>query len=152
MVEESHKTVPDLWKAFDGIKRARSYDAGSTLFEEEEPVAGVYMIRKGRVRVGVSTKDGAYRVLGTAGPGTILGLSEAIAGGPHKLSAHALAQTEVSFVDRDELMEFLAGQQGLCMEIVRVLSEDLHGLYHQFRNLTTDSMRARRRAPDGKFH
>ena len=82
----------------------------------------------------------------------MLGLSEAILGGPHKLSARAVARTELLFVERADLMSYLAKHPGLCMDIVRMLSEDLHGLYHKFRTLSVDPARMRRRGTDGRFN
>jgi len=149
LAEEPQGTIPDLWRAFDDIKSLRAYAAGAGLFEEDSPAVGIFLIESGRVGIRVSTEDGTWRRLATAGRGTMLGLSEAISGASYKVSAHAVGRADVFFVPREALMEFLTAHPRICMEIVRVLSEDLHSLYHQFRNL--DTGRARRRAANGRF-
>ena len=87
-----------------------------------------------------------------ADPGTLLGLSEAVGGELHKVSVLSVGQTETSYVRRTDLLEFLVKQPRLCMEIVRLLSEDLHCLYQEFRHLqATPGVRVRRRTADGRF-
>lgn len=139
----------DLWRAFDQIKSSRTYAAGSALFEEETPAVGVFLIESGQVGIRVLSGDGRRRRLATAGPGTMLGLSEAISGECYKVSAHTVVPTDVFFVKREDLLEFLAAHPAVCMEVVRLLSEDLHSLYHHVRKL--DSGRTRRRTGDGRF-
>jgi len=81
-----------------------------------------------------------------------LGLSEAVGGELHKVSVLSVGLTETSYVSRTDLLEFLVKQPILCMEIVRLLSEDLHCLYQEFRDLqATAGVRVRRRTADGRF-
>lgn len=149
MAEEPRASLPDLWKAFDEIKSRRTYAAGSLLFEEDSPAIGIFLIESGQVSIRVLTARGRRRRLAIGGPGTMLGLSEVISGGHYKVSAQTVVPTEVFLVSRDDLMEFLAAHPPVCMQIVRVLSEDLHSLYHQFRNLGPGP--TRRRTSEGKF-
>ena len=149
MLEEPQGTVPDLWRAFDEIKSSKSYAAGSVLFEEELPAVGVFLIERGQVTIQVLMGSGRRRRLALAGPGTMLGLSEVISGESYKVSAHSVGPTRVFFIEREDLLQFLAAHPAVCMAVVRVLSEDLHSLYHHFRNL--DSGRTRRRSDDGRF-
>jgi CRP-like cAMP-binding protein len=150
MGEKRSRPVPNFWNAFAPIKSAQTYPPGSLLFEESQPAAGIYMIEKGQVEVAIAASRETRRVLASVGPGTMLGLSEAISGGPHKLSARTLVQTELFFVPRERLMNFLAERPKVCMEIVRTLSDDLHSLYHQFR-MSSAGNHVRRRAEDGRF-
>jgi len=144
--------VQDLWSALGEIRLSRSFTAKSTLFAEGDSPSYVYLIESGQVQIGISTDRGATQLLTTAGPGTLLGLSEAMGGEPHKISAVSVGQTEASYVSREDLLEFLVKQPRLCMEIVRLISEDLHSLYHQFRDLSaTPGTRTRRRTTDGRF-
>jgi CRP-like cAMP-binding protein len=145
--------VEDLWSGLAELQCKRSFTPGSPLFAEGDSPGCVYLIESGQVRLGISTDRGSTRLLATAGPGTLLGLGEAMGGEPHKVSATSIGKTETSYVRREELLEFLTNQPQLCMEIVRLLSEDLHSLYHQFRCLSSKpNVHARRRTADGRFH
>lgn len=144
--------VQDLWDGLGEIRSTRSFNAGSCLFAEGDPSSCVYLIESGQVRIEITDDRGRTRILSMAGPGTLLGLSEAVGGELHKVSVLSVGQTETSYVRRTDLLEFLVKQPRLCMEIVRLLSEDLHCLYQEFRHLqATPGVRVRRRTADGRF-
>jgi hypothetical protein len=76
-------------------------------------------------------------------------LSEAISGGPHKLAAVAVDCAQVAFVSREDLLPFLQQNQLFCMQLVQLLSEDLHSLYHRFRNTATTEVTKAKSGPHG---
>lgn len=140
-------TTPDLWSALEAVKSVRYYEAGDVLFEQGQPAQGIFMIQKGQVRVWMP--DGARQnvLASSAGPGTMLGLSETLSEGPHKFSAVALVQTEVGFVPAQALMKFLREHHEVCLQVVRMLSEDLHRLYHRFQRVKMLNPRGRNWQP-----
>jgi CRP-like cAMP-binding protein len=144
MSEDFSSFAPDLWNALETIVQVRTYDARGVLFEQGRPADGVYMIQKGKVRVWMPERTPRMAVIDQAGAGTLLGLSETIAQGAHKVSATALVPTKVGFVDGEALLKFLRDHHAICLQVVRVLSEDLHVLYHQFQGLKAAHPRARR--------
>jgi CRP-like cAMP-binding protein len=89
-------------------------------------------------------QSGSDRLFEVVGPGCVLGLSEVLSGEPHKLTAQAVEETEVSFVDRDKFMALLRSRPELCMNIVRQLSEDLHGLYYRYLTSKESSPKSRK--------
>ncbi len=144
-----NKLPLDLWSALHGIRSVRTYSKGRSLFQCGRPAQGVYLIEKGEVRLLFPSSSGAGRVFETAGPGVMLGLSETMCGEAHKLTAEAAGQTRVSFVGREELLRFLRQDQRCCMQIVRLLSEDLHLLYHKFQAESGSVSRPRKSPPRG---
>lgn len=136
---------PDLWHALEVLKSRRAFPRGARLFEPGQRADGIYVVEKGEVRLLVAGRGRSERVLNVAGSGAVLGLSESLTDEPYKLAAEADDSVEVAFVARDALLEFLRNHQEFCMEVVRALSEDLHGLYQRFR-LLSDSSKGRRPA------
>lgn len=126
----------------------RTYAKGKLLFRWGQPALGVYLIEKGGVDLLLPTAGGAERFFEKAGPGVILGLSEAISGDSSKLTARAADQTQVAFVGREALLKFLGEHQTICMQIVRLLSEDLHLLYHRYRYQSAEANRRRAKSSD----
>ena len=143
MSEDSSSPAPDLWGSLETIVRMRTYQAGAALFEQGQPARGIYMIYRGQVRVWMEEDTSNAIHIDPAGAGTMLGLSETIAQGTHKVSATASVPTEVGFVASEPLMQYLRDHHDICLQVVRVLSEDLHVLYHTFQGLKT-SQRGRR--------
>ena len=76
----------------------------------------------------------------------MLGLSESVSGHDYKVTAEAADQTRVSYIERQKLMAFLRDHCDICMEIVRLLSEDLHALYHRFRTLNEATAGGRKKS------
>jgi len=150
-MENLSSFVPNLWTSIAGLAYARQYAPGATLFEHGEPAAGIFMIRKGEVRVWIPEAPAQANLVTPVGAGTMLGLSKTLSESRHKISAVTLSPTEVDFVPRETLLEFLRDHHEVCLQVVRVLSEDLHGLYHRFQTLNSPNPRARRAQPGGRL-
>jgi CRP-like cAMP-binding protein len=135
-----------LWEALLARGMSTSYKPGALLFQDGSPAEGVYLLEKGEVRLTLHSEVKAQTPFGTAGPGSVLGLSEAMSGDVHKLRAVILQPSQVSLVPRPDLLEFLSEHHEFCMHIVRMLSEDLHGLYHRFQNISPTRSAAKKRA------
>ncbi len=146
------KLSPDLYLALHGIKSVKVFSKGTTLFRRGMPATGMYVVDSGRVRILLPTLQGRPQLLETAGPGTILGLSETMSGDTYRVTAQAFDHVTVSFVPRDGFLEFLRVNCEYCMQIVRLLSEDLHGLYHKFRSISARPGRPRRYRPDEQLN
>ena len=143
---------PDLYQALHGLKAVKVFSKGATLFRRGTPVTGVYFIESGRVRIVLPAGRGRPQLLNVNGPGTLLGLSEIMSGEDHRVTAVADDHVIASFVPRHGFLQFLRGNNEFCMQVVRLLSEDLHGLYHHFRSINARPGHPRRRRPDELLH
>ena len=142
------KLSSDLLEAFHKIKTVRLFSRGEALFQQGSTATGVYMVDSGEVRVLLPTGPGQRQLLQVAGPGTPLGLSECMIGGNYRTTAEAGDYTTVSFVRRDEFLGFLREHCDFSVEVARLLSEDLHGIYHKFRSISAHPGRPRHRPLD----
>ena len=68
-----------------------------------------------------------------------------MSGETYRITAQAGSQTTAAFVPRESFIEFLLEHGDFCMEVVRLLSEDLHALYHKFRSISAHPGRPRHR-------
>ncbi|HZQ68250.1 MAG TPA: Crp/Fnr family transcriptional regulator [Terriglobales bacterium] len=134
---------PDLWEELRALKITRKYPAGAAPFQFGQPVAGIYLVESGQVGLSLPRPSG-QTLFEVAGPGCVLGLSEALSGEPYKLNAEAMVECELAFVDRDQLLHYLREHPEFCMNIVRQLSEDLHGLYYRYVCSTERASKSRR--------
>ena len=141
------RLTPDLCQALHGIKSVRVYPKGTILFRN-----GVYIVESGQVRLLLPTTPGQTQLLDIAGPGTILGLSECMSGDCHRITAEAGDHTTIGFVARASFTDFLRDHCEYCMQVVRILSEDLHGLYHKFRSISAHPGRPPHRALDERLN
>ena len=118
------------------MKSAQRFPRGALLFQQGSPAEGVYLVESGEVRVLLSTGKAQRQLLEVAGPGTILGLSESMTAEKYRITAVAADETTAVFIPRVEFLAFLHQHCDFCMQVVRLLSEDLHVLYHKFRSIT----------------
>jgi len=129
-------------KSFDEIKSLATFPRGTLLFAEGRPVRGIYILCDGRAKLSICSDNGRRLTLRVAGPGEVLGLGAALSNTPYEVTAELLDGSQVVFVRRKELMKFLREHPEVCMQIVRMLSQDLHGAYERVR--TIGMIRARR--------
>jgi CRP/FNR family transcriptional regulator len=136
-VQRSDRLFCDLpaeaLKAFDGLKSIALYPRRSALFREGTLPKGIFVLCDGRARLTVCSESRRRLTVRIAGPGEILGLSACLAGTPHELTAELLDNAQIAMVKRKDLMGFLHLHREACMQVVNLLSHDLHQAYDRVR-------------------
>lgn len=122
-------------QAFDQIKEVSQLPKGSLLFAEGRQSRGVFLLCHGRAKLSVCSGTGKRLMLRVAGPGEVLGLSATMAGKSYEVSAELLDNGQVAFVRRKDLLKFLKENQDACMQIVHLLSQDLHTAFDRVRTV-----------------
>ena len=125
----------DSLKAFDEIKSLATYPRNTILFSEGRPVRGIYLLCDGRAKLSICSDSGKRLTLRVAGPGEVLGLGAALSNTPYEITAELLDTSQIVFIRRKELMKFLREHPSVCLEVVRMLSQDLHGAYERVRTI-----------------
>jgi len=123
----------DLWLALHALGPSGVDCTQRTLFRRGEPCRGVYMVEEGSVKLLLSAQPTVNAELETVGAGAVLGLAETVTGDEYKLTAEAAEGARISYIDRASFMDGLQQNPQLSLQIVRLLSDDLHNLYHRFR-------------------
>jgi len=122
-------------RAFDEIKSVATYPKGAVLFAEGRPVRGIYVLCEGRARLSICSDSGKRLTLRAAGPGEVLGLGAVLSNTPYEVTAELLDTSQVVFIRRKDLLRFLRENREVCLQVVRMLSQDLHGAYERVRNV-----------------
>jgi CRP/FNR family transcriptional regulator len=120
---------------FAPLESVRQYPEGVVLFEEGQTPAGLFLLRAGRVRLGVRSRRGSQVLFEVAGSGEMLGLSACVSGRPYELTARTLTPCEAIFVPREGFLGFLRERPQACVEMVKLLSTDLDTAYERIRHL-----------------
>jgi CRP/FNR family cyclic AMP-dependent transcriptional regulator len=132
--------------AFDLIKSVTQYSRGTILFREGQLARGIFVLCEGRVKLSVCAESGKRLTVRIAGPGEVLGLSASLSSGPHELTAETLDNAQVAVVKRKDLLRFLRDHREACLQVVHLLSQDLHSAYDRVRSIGLGRSR-RSRAP-----
>lgn len=139
----------DALQSFDEIKATSVYPRGATLFGEGRQPKGIFVLCDGRAKLSISAENGKRLMLRVAGPGEVLGLSSTLSGRPYEITAEALDASQVVFVKRKDLLKFLRDHSEACMQVVHLLSGDLHSAYERVRSIGLSRTR-RARTPHAK--
>jgi CRP/FNR family transcriptional regulator len=126
---------PDAIRSFDEIKEQAVLGKGALLFAEGRSSRGVYILCEGRAKLSICSDTGKRLMLRVAGPGEVLGLGATLSGDAYEVTAELLDTAQVVFVKRKDLLKFLRDNPTICMEVVRRLSDDLHGAYERVRSI-----------------
>ena len=138
---------PDALEAFDGIKSTQTCPKGTVLFREGQAARGVFLLCEGRVRLSICSESGHRMTVRVAGPGEMLGLSAALSGGCYELTAEALDGVQAAAIRRKDLLHFLHEHRDVCLQVVNLLSEDLHVAYDRVRAVGLGRTRRPRATP-----
>ncbi|MGH9601062.1 MAG: Crp/Fnr family transcriptional regulator [Terriglobales bacterium] len=125
----------DAIQCFGKPDSVRQYPPDTLLFEEGEKPGGVFLLRSGRVKLGVRSRHGSHYLLELVGVGEMLGLSACVSGKPYEITARTITPCEAVFVPREEFLRFLRDRPSACLEMVRILSADLDTAYERIRHL-----------------
>jgi CRP/FNR family transcriptional regulator len=125
----------DALQSFDAIKDISVAHRGAVLFAEGRPPRGIFVLCDGRAKLSICSANGKRLMLRIAGPGEVLGLSASMSGKPYELTAELLDTSQIAFVRRKELLKFLREHRDACLQVVHLLSQDLHTAYERVRSI-----------------
>jgi CRP/FNR family transcriptional regulator len=125
----------DSLTAFDSIKAITVVPRGATLFAEGRQPRGIFVLCEGRAKLSVCSDNGKRLMLRVAGPGEVLGLSATMSGKHYEVTAEMLDSSQVAFVRRKDLLRFLRDHRHACLQVVHLLSSDLHQAYDRVRSI-----------------
>lgn len=117
-----------LWTALEKIASPMVAAQGSMLFRQGEDARGVFLLRRGKIRLYMQTsgeKDFSYRIVG---PGSILGFPATFSNAPYTLTAETLADCELGFVEAAEVLELMSKNTELCFYALQNISQEVRRL------------------------
>ncbi|HEY4932355.1 MAG TPA: cyclic nucleotide-binding domain-containing protein [Terriglobales bacterium] len=115
--------VSDELKAgLESAGRKRSFPPVHVLFREEGKSAGVFLVCKGKLLMGVRNMPKLDRVFSA---GSLLGLPATFTGRPYSLTAVAVAQSDIVHVPREEFLQLMHERPDLCREATDMLGREL---------------------------
>lgn len=83
------------------------YHPRTTLFAENQPSRGVFILGEGEARVSINSSAGKTLILRIAGAGELLGLMDALSGRPYCNTVEAITPCHIGFVRREDFVRFV---------------------------------------------
>jgi CRP/FNR family transcriptional regulator, polysaccharide utilization system transcription regulator len=103
----------------------RTEPKGAVLFRRGEPSLGIFLVRKGRISLRLESREGKTILDRTVMRDAIVGLPSTLSGGRYSLTAVALEESDVAFVESQALIELMRSDPGIGLEVVHALGEEV---------------------------
>ncbi|RPJ61456.1 MAG: hypothetical protein EHM23_06910 [Acidobacteria bacterium] len=100
----------------------RSYEAHCTVFKQDQPAEGLYVIHSGRLGLYFES-EGEKIYLGDADPGWVLGVVGTLKGSSHLYTAEAEERSELEFLPKDHLLSLLDSHPELAPTLLVTVAQ-----------------------------
>jgi CRP/FNR family transcriptional regulator len=137
---------PEALADFETLGTHTMLPRGATLFQENAPSQGVFVICTGQVKLSCTSREGRTLILKLAVPGDVLGLGAVISESKYEVTAETAQPTEVKSIRREEFLQFLKKHGEASMHVAKALSEEYKSAFFDARRLALSGSTAGRLA------
>lgn len=106
-------------------KTTHSIKKGEAIFEEGEMTNGVFCIKDGIGKLSKLSANGKDHIVKLVKSGELLGQRSMISNEPANLSAKAIADMEVCFIPKAEIINFFNNNNQFSMNLMQTVCDDL---------------------------
>ena len=112
--------------------RARTFEAGATIFSAGDPGDGFYLVESGRVLITAVVGNNEPRTLAVIRPDELFGEMAVIDDAPRSATARAETDTTTVFLGREQLTVLLELHPRLALSLFREISNRLRALNQKY--------------------
>ncbi len=124
-------------------KIMNTYKKGQVLFHEGNPAFGVYCISTGKVKLTKMSEAGKEIIISISGPGDIVGSQHIVKSGLNDVTATAIEETKICFIDREFMSKTIKEQPSCAMELVSHLTNDALKMHDRMAHFSHKNVRER---------
>jgi CRP/FNR family transcriptional regulator len=133
----------DQISAIKQIAVEKHINKGEIVFSEGEEGHGFYVIAEGRIKIFKVSTEGKEQILHIFGPGQPFGEVPVFAGQKFPANAQAIDKTRALFLPRAAIVDLIAANPSLALNMLAVMSKKLRQFTVQIENLSLKEMPAR---------
>jgi len=123
----------DALADFERLLAPSAYPSDAVIFSETQPCSGIYVVLEGEVKLSINSTDGRRLSFRIAKAGEVLGLSSAISGGEHQMTADALYPAKIAHISRAVFLQFLSRHPGAYQSVAREMVHTYSAACEQLR-------------------
>jgi CRP-like cAMP-binding protein len=117
--------APEAAEALAGSLSYAEYGRGDTIFAEGEQGDTLYIVIRGKVKVGRKAADGRENMLSVMGPSDMFGELSLFDPGPRTASATAVTDARVASLAHTSLRPWITDRPEIAEQLLRVLARRL---------------------------
>ncbi len=112
-----------------------TYPTGAVLFAEGQVPRGVFIVRRGRVKLSICGSDGRTLILRIVEAGGALGVAAVVAGYKYEATAETQEPCEISFLRQSDLLRLMRQYGELALWVTQHISQDYASTCREIRDL-----------------
>ena len=126
----------DIGVIFGALPYTRRFTKGDIIYHQGDLAESFYFLKKGKVRVYMTSPDGIERTLSEAGEGDIIGEAAFFDKMPRISSASAQTDIELAVIDEDRLLSLIGKNPRLAAEPLEMQAARVRELSAQIDAMT----------------
>jgi CRP/FNR family cyclic AMP-dependent transcriptional regulator len=138
-VAPTDKTFCDLSPALANILEQEAltttYPTGAVLFAEGQAPRGVFIVRRGRVKLSICGSDGRTLILRIVDSGCPLGVAAVVSSRQYEATAETQEPSEISFLRQTDLLRLMRLHGEFALWVTQHISQDYAGTCREIRDL-----------------
>jgi CRP/FNR family transcriptional regulator len=112
-----------------------SYPTGAVLFAEGQSPRGVFLVRRGRVKLSICGSEGRTLILRIVDAGSPLGIAAVVSGRQYEATAETQEPCEISFLRHSDLLRLMRLHGELALWVTQHISRDYASTCREIRDL-----------------
>jgi CRP/FNR family transcriptional regulator, cyclic AMP receptor protein len=126
---------PTVVDALEQEALTTTYPTGAVLFAEGQAPRGVFIVRRGRVKLSICGSDGRTLILRIVEAGGALGVAAVVAGYKYEATAETQEPCEISFLRQSDLLRLMRQHGELALWVTQHISQDYASTCREIRDL-----------------
>ena len=126
---------PAVAEAIEQEAVTTTYPTGAVLFAEGQSPRGVFIVRRGRVKLSICGSDGRTLILRIVDPGCPLGVAAVVSGRSYEATAETQEPSEISFLRQCDLLRLMRAHGELAVWVTQHISADYATTCREIRDL-----------------
>ena len=124
--------VTKLYKAIEKAGVMKQYRKGEMIYFQDDPADKFYLIKSGRVRLFLTSKEGNELTLEILGVNQIFGEASYFSHASRLTSVNAITDVELLTVDLNHLLPYLTQDPNLIVEMIAFMAQRIQFLSSQY--------------------
>lgn len=112
-----------------------TYPTGAVLFAEGQAPRGVFIVRRGRVKLSICGSDGRTLILRIVDSGCPMGVAAAVSGRQYEATAETQEPSEISFLRQSDLLRLMRQHGEWALWVTQHISQDYACTCREIRDL-----------------
>jgi CRP/FNR family transcriptional regulator, cyclic AMP receptor protein len=126
---------PVVTHALETLSITNTYPTGTVLLSEGQTARGIYIVRRGRLKLSVCASDGRTLILRMVEAGEAMGVAATISGREYEATAEAQEPCEITFVRQSDVLRMMRTHGEFAFWVTQHLSHDYNATCREIRTL-----------------